>query len=448
MRVVGWGVMAILAAMIAAAPVRAQAPAPVVGSATAVVPAVTGRLGNAERTIQVGDAVFFNQRIQSASVGETNLEFLDKTRLTVGPGAEVVLDRFVYDPNRGASEVAIGLVKGAVRFVSGTAPKDAYTIRTPTALLGIRGTQLRFQVQGEYTSVLVEEGAARMCHRTRHCTRITDARCKCMDLDLGSAATVYRNGKMVRQATGMDGPNPGALIQEANLRGLRRANIAAARSFASSVVTGNVSHIGNVGRPAALPSVTQTEQVSRVTTARAEALPSSEWRLVSGDPSIHFSEGTSFGSITAGGSKITALNQVGVESTSMERSFTMPSNSSIFNFITLANFVTNEFPDFVGTEFNDTATITIVSPSGQSQTFSAQSIFDASVNGRLFSPVAGLPSPLDESGGQTGFQNVTVSLPTYAAPGGTVRVIVSVQNVGDTAYPSAVLVTQTRGTAR
>jgi hypothetical protein len=164
-------------------------------------------------------------------------------------------------------------------------------------------------------------------------------------------------------------------------------------------------------------------------------------------------QGTNFGSITAGGSQITALNQSGVETTSMERTFTMPAGSSLFNFITLANFVTTEFPDFVGQGFNDTATITIVSPSGQSQTYSAQSIFNASVDGRTFTPVTGLPAPLsghnpNDGGGQTGFQNVTVSLATHAAPGGTVRVIVNMQNVGDTAYPSAVLVTQTRGTAR
>ena len=135
----------------------------------------------------------------------------------------------------------------------------------------------------------------------------------------------------------------------------------------------------------------------------------------------------------------------------MERTFTMPVNSSIFSLQMLANFVTTEFPDFIGRGFNDTATVTVVSPSGATRTLTAQSIFNASVDGSVFTPVSGLPSPLagynpGDSGGQTGFQNATVL--ARAAPGGTVRVIVSVTNVGDTAYPSALLAAQTRATAR
>ena len=69
-----------------------------------------------------------------------DLVFLDSTNLTVGPISEVLLDKFVYDPNGSSGVVVVQATKGAFRFVTGSQDKRAYQIQTPFGNLGVRGT--------------------------------------------------------------------------------------------------------------------------------------------------------------------------------------------------------------------------------------------------------------------------------------------------------------------
>jgi hypothetical protein len=75
--------------------------------------------------------------------GRSSLQvlLLDKTTFTVGAGARVTIDRFVYDPNRGTRSMAASVVKGAFRFMSGRSDRAGTTsINTPIASIGVRGT--------------------------------------------------------------------------------------------------------------------------------------------------------------------------------------------------------------------------------------------------------------------------------------------------------------------
>ncbi len=68
---------------------------------------------------------------------------LDRTTFTVGANARVKIDKFVYDPNRGASAVGASVAKGAFRFMSGKATRGApgqSSVNTPVGSIGIRGT--------------------------------------------------------------------------------------------------------------------------------------------------------------------------------------------------------------------------------------------------------------------------------------------------------------------
>lgn len=67
----------------------------------------------------------------------------DRTSFTVGQNGRVKIDRFVYDVNNNASEVAVSVAKGAFRFISGKATrnrKGRSSVRTPVGSIGIRGT--------------------------------------------------------------------------------------------------------------------------------------------------------------------------------------------------------------------------------------------------------------------------------------------------------------------
>jgi len=100
-----------------------------------------------------------NERIETVDGGGLHLRFLDNTDFHLGSQSIVVLDEFVYDPDTSAGKMAIRLSKGTFRFVSGKLIKSGVAIRTPTALIGIRGTDFLVVVEENGTTgVVVEEG--------------------------------------------------------------------------------------------------------------------------------------------------------------------------------------------------------------------------------------------------------------------------------------------------
>lgn len=88
--------------------------------------------------------------IQTAR-GTAKVRFLDNTELSIGEQSSVELDRFVYDPDSGANSGKLGLrvAVGTARFVTGQIGKmqpNNVTIKTPTATVGIRGTDFSMTV--------------------------------------------------------------------------------------------------------------------------------------------------------------------------------------------------------------------------------------------------------------------------------------------------------------
>lgn len=112
-----------------------------VGVASAVNPDATSQPpGQDVRVIKVGADMRHDERITTSQKGRTHLLFLDGSALTVGPNSEIVLDEFVYDPGTKTGSIALNATKGLFRFVGGKISKQGgVQIKTPTALIGIRG---------------------------------------------------------------------------------------------------------------------------------------------------------------------------------------------------------------------------------------------------------------------------------------------------------------------
>jgi FecR protein len=168
-----------------------------IGGAHTVINHVQGNLatGNQVPVVQ-GDNVFLNEAVQSSADSKANLVLNDNTNVTVGPSSTIKLDNFVYSGPRQRGTIALNMTKGTLRFITGDANKRAYTILTPTAAIGVRGTILRIQVTPTETKVINEEGVAIVCHRNgnehasveelrkRHCSKEQRARgsCGCEEL--------------------------------------------------------------------------------------------------------------------------------------------------------------------------------------------------------------------------------------------------------------------------
>jgi hypothetical protein len=136
------------------------APGAGIGSPVIVVNNVTGRLKTQEpQVLRIGIDVFADETVKTAEKSVARIVFQDQTKLEVGALSEVVLDRFVYDPNRSNSEVAVSIAKGIARFTTGVLQHESYKINTPTATIGVRGTVLDLRVDERGTWVYVEDGS-------------------------------------------------------------------------------------------------------------------------------------------------------------------------------------------------------------------------------------------------------------------------------------------------
>jgi hypothetical protein len=183
----------------------------------------------------------------------------------------------------------------------------------------------------------------------------------------------------------------------------------------------------------------QTGLQQAAQSSNSVAYKSSDWVVVSGNPATHYSIGDSFGVISApSGGPVAALNNAGVQETVMQKTVDIPTGVKNVTVGMMANFVTNEYPRYVGSEYNDNAVIEIRTGSGN--VYQA-TLFNKELNSANFQAVDGLPAPLENSGGQTGFERLSKSVPV--ANGGQLTITVKTRNVGDTDVPSATLINST-----
>src|SRR5262249_53552129 len=118
--------------------------------------------------LATGASVFANERIRTGEASSAQLQFVDQTNLAVGPKSEVVLDRFVYNADRGKGNVVVQTGRGVFRFVSGSQDHTSYQIRTPVATIGVRGTVFHLvngsgfsavaQIQGQTVILILANG--------------------------------------------------------------------------------------------------------------------------------------------------------------------------------------------------------------------------------------------------------------------------------------------------
>lgn len=111
----------------------------------------------AERVLRVGVDVQANEVITTTASDRAHLMFLDGTSLSVGPNAQLTIDKFVYDPATKTGDLAINASKGVFRLVGGKISKtNAITVTTPSSTIGIRGGISIFNVdQQETMSIFV-----------------------------------------------------------------------------------------------------------------------------------------------------------------------------------------------------------------------------------------------------------------------------------------------------
>ena len=75
--------------------------------------------------------------------GRLAIQFVDDAVLRLTEHSKVVIDKFIFDPDPSKSQMAFNMASGTARFITGKlgmVNKENIRITTPTATIGIRGT--------------------------------------------------------------------------------------------------------------------------------------------------------------------------------------------------------------------------------------------------------------------------------------------------------------------
>jgi hypothetical protein len=129
------------AMMLAGSAVPGFAEQDTVGVAGAVNPHATGQApaGSIEQ-LAIGQNVVRNEKISTFNKGQVQLIFSDQSTLTLGENSEIVIDEFVYDPQKQAGSMTATVTTGVLRYVGGKISKKSdVSFLTPSGVVTVRG---------------------------------------------------------------------------------------------------------------------------------------------------------------------------------------------------------------------------------------------------------------------------------------------------------------------
>ena len=103
------------------------------------------------RELKQGDFVYVNDEIMTSNRSFAVLQFTDGAKVTVRPDSTMIIEQYLYAGNEN-DEATLNLVEGGLRVITGAMAKtnpENYKVRTPVALMGVRGTEFSIMLCGD-----------------------------------------------------------------------------------------------------------------------------------------------------------------------------------------------------------------------------------------------------------------------------------------------------------
>lgn len=110
------------------------------------------------RDVKSGTSVYLGDTVSTDEKGNLQIMLMDQTVFTIGPNSAIVIDKFIYDPATQDGQVNAKVVKGIFRFVTGKIGQknpDSMKVDLPAGTIGIRGTIVAGQSQGQRSTVVL-----------------------------------------------------------------------------------------------------------------------------------------------------------------------------------------------------------------------------------------------------------------------------------------------------
>ncbi len=113
------------------------------------------------RVLKLGSPVYTKDKITTGDDARVEVKFVDDTRLSQGENSDLTINNYVYSPeSEQDSSLILNMFKGLFRTITGKMVKmnpNSFTIKTPLATLGIRGTTVNNYIGEDGETILIED---------------------------------------------------------------------------------------------------------------------------------------------------------------------------------------------------------------------------------------------------------------------------------------------------
>lgn len=99
---------------------------------------------------RVGDPLYEKDTIETGPDGSIGITFIDNTVMSSGPDSEIVLDDYKFNSSNFKGSMLADMNRGTLSMISGDIARSspgAMKVKTPTAILGVRGTRFVIEVK-------------------------------------------------------------------------------------------------------------------------------------------------------------------------------------------------------------------------------------------------------------------------------------------------------------
>ncbi len=107
--------------------------------------------GQQELPLQIGAPLYRQDTLRTGASSSLGVVFTDNTTLSLGPKSQIVIDEYVFAPEKGKLSMILRMLKGTAAYLSGIIARQSpgtVKFQLPDATIGVRGTQFLVQVKG------------------------------------------------------------------------------------------------------------------------------------------------------------------------------------------------------------------------------------------------------------------------------------------------------------
>lgn len=101
---------------------------------------------------QPGTPLHQGSALRTEAQSSMGVTFKDNTLMSFGPNTQLTVEEYLYEPAEGKLKLGARMGKGTLNYVSGVIAKlqpEGVTVKTPTGMIGVRGTQFLLKVDDE-----------------------------------------------------------------------------------------------------------------------------------------------------------------------------------------------------------------------------------------------------------------------------------------------------------